>query len=397
MLVAAPARAQDGGVAPTAEELEISRALTEDASAAEKAKAAPSPLARALQSFNPELSLITDVALAAFSSRAPLQTGAHDPTARGFNLQVLELTAAASVDPYFHFDIHIAFAQFGVEIEEAFATSLALPNRFQLRIGQFLTRFGRLNPTHPHSWNFVDQPFALGRLFGGEGNRGVGVEGSWLLPLPWYAEAVGSVTEASGAATARSFLGGSGLGVEHPGDFQFTAALKQFFEPHEDWSILWGLSGANGPNATGHANRTDVLGTDLYVKFRPLAGEGTTVVSLQTEWFYRRRQVSGDVLSDLTGYAELFWRFTQRFAAAARYELGTPALGRNGFVADDPLDPEWTDVRERGSANLTFWPTEFSRFRLQAAVDAPRFRPALEYSVFLAAEFSIGAHGAHGF
>ena len=71
-----------------------------------------------------------------------------------------------------------------------------LPHSLQARAGQFLTRFGRLNPTHPHTWDLVDQPFALGRVFGSEGNRGAGVELSWLTPLSWY-----------GAATSRLKLG----------------------------------------------------------------------------------------------------------------------------------------------------------------------------------------------
>jgi len=38
----------------------------------------------------------------------------------------------------------------------------------------------------------------LARVFGGEGNRGLGVELSYLTPLPWYVELVASVTGASG-------------------------------------------------------------------------------------------------------------------------------------------------------------------------------------------------------
>jgi hypothetical protein len=208
---------------------------------------------------------------------------------------------------------------------------------------------------------------------------------------------VGSVTDASGEGTARSFLGASGEKVSSPFDFQFTGAVKQFFPLSDDLSLLWGLSAANGPNPTGYHNRTDVFGTDVYLKYRPISGGSTTLVTLQGELFYRRRQVPQDVLSDFNGYGQVLWRFAQRWAAAGRYEFGSPAHNRNGLVADDPLDPEWTANRQRISANVTFWPTEFSRLRLQGATDLIGWRDRPDYSVFLALEVVMGAHGAHAF
>ncbi|WP_257458536.1 zinc-regulated TonB-dependent outer membrane receptor [Archangium lipolyticum] len=344
-----------------------------------------------------ELSFVLDVAGAAFTSKEPLQTGGHDPTVSGFNFQQLEMSLNTAVDPYFRFTGNIVFSQFGVEVEEAYATTTSLPANLQLRAGQFLTRFGRLNATHPHAWDFVDQPFSIGRVFGGEGNRGLGVEASWLTPLPWYVEVIGSVTDASGEGTARSFLGSSSGGVTSPFDFQFTGAVKQFFPLSDDLSLMWGLSGANGPNPTGYRNRTDVIGTDVYLRYRPISGGSTTMVTFQGELFYRRRQVPQDVLSDFSGYGQALWRFDQRWATAARYEFGSPARTRGSLVADDPLDPEWTDDRQRISANLTFWPTEFSRLRLQAATDLARWRERPDYSVFLALEVVMGAHGSHAF
>ncbi|WP_163997221.1 zinc-regulated TonB-dependent outer membrane receptor [Pyxidicoccus caerfyrddinensis] len=344
-----------------------------------------------------DLSLVLDVAAAAFTAKEPLQTGGHDPTRNGFNLQQLELSIGSVVDPYFRFDANIVFAQFGVEIEEAYGTTLALPANLQVRAGQFLTRFGRLNATHPHAWDFVDQPFAVGRVFGGEGNRGLGTEVSWLTPLPWYVELIGSATDAVGEGTARSFLGASDERVLSPLDLQLTGVVKQFFPLSDNLSLLWGLSAATGPNPTGHRNRTDVYGTDVYLRYRPITEASTTLVTFQAEGFYRRRQVPGDVLTDFNAYAQAAWRFSQRWATAVRYELGTPAKGEGGATVVDPLDPDWTEDRQRVSANVTFWPTEFSRLRLQGATDRVGWQQSPEYSVFLALELVTGAHGAHAF
>lgn len=379
---------------------ELEQALSEDAAAlAETQPTPPAPggALAAVQAMIPDISFITDVAIGYFSERDNLQSGAHDPTATGFHLQQLEMAIGKTVDPYFRVDGNLVFSQFGVEIEEIYATTLALPWNLQARLGQFLTRLGRINATHPHTWDFVDQALIIGRYFGAEGNRGLGVELSYLAPLPWYVELVGSVTEAGGEATARSFFGPQDLPVESPLDFQSSLAIKQFFPLGHDWSLMWGLSVATGPNATGHDNRSDIYGTDLYLKYRPITRASDTIVALQAEWFYRRRQIPHDLLSDHGGYAYLFWRFRKRWGTALRYELGTPATNQEGEAAGDYLDPTWTESRHRVSASLTYWPTEFSRIRAQGSIDLPGWRPEPIHALMLAFEFNIGVHGAHAF
>jgi hypothetical protein len=112
---------------------------------------------------------------------------------------------------------------------------------------------------------------------------------------------------------------------------------------------------------------------------------------------YRRRQVPDALLQDVDGYTQLLWRFAQRWATAARWDYGSPAFDTDGnTVNDDPLDPQWTAARHRVSANLTHYPTEFSRFRLQASRDMPGWRDPI-WAVFLAAELVTGAHGSHPF
>ena len=340
--------------------------------------------------FNPDISLITDFALAAFTTDEPLQTGAHDPARNGFTLQGVELALQGVVDPYFRFDTFLNFSEFGVELEEAFATTLALPYNLQMRVGQFLTRFGRFNPTHPHDWSFVDQMLVIGKFFGAEANRGLGVEGSVLLPLPWYVELLASATHAHGAATARSFFGGNDLGVNSPADLQYTLAAKQFFPLSDHWSLLWGMSAALGPNATGRDNRTDIYGTDVYLKWRPVtSGPDGRYVALQAEYLHRARQVPEELLRDDGLYAYLIWQFAQRWQTGLRQEWVSG-------LENDPLDPEWTEQRTRTSGQLTFHPTEFSRLRAQVSYDQPGWRDPY-WGAFLATEFLIGAHGAHKF
>ncbi|MDO9280394.1 MAG: zinc-regulated TonB-dependent outer membrane receptor, partial [Pseudomonadota bacterium] len=79
---------------------------------------APAPGAFSLQSLNPDISFVGDVAFAYFSADEPLMSGGHDPQANGFTLQQLEMSVSKSVDPYFRFDSNIVFSLYGVEIEE---------------------------------------------------------------------------------------------------------------------------------------------------------------------------------------------------------------------------------------------------------------------------------------
>lgn len=401
-----PAPAEPEPPALTPEELAaIEAALAADTAAAQAAAPPPPPAAsggsgqnRQFQSMNPDMSVILDVAGAVFTSDAPLQTGGHDPTVDGFNLQQVEMSLAESVDPYLRFDSNLVFTLFGVEIEEAYATTLALPGRVQIRAGQFLTRFGRINNTHPHTWSFVDQPFAVGRVFGAEANRGLGAEASVLLPLPWYVELVGSTTMNGGEATNRSWQAASDDGLRSPADLHAVGAVKQFFALSPDVSLAWGLSFAGAPNGTGRNNRSEVYGTDVFLKYRPIRVGSFAYASLESEWFWRQRQVPGDVYSDLSGYTMGTWKFSRRWGVGGRWEYGTPARDQQGEVGVDPLDPEWTADRHRTTAEVSFWPSHFSRLRAQSAADVLGWREgAPDLSAFLQFEVLTGAHGSHPF
>ncbi len=375
-------------------------AASEDGEDASGVPAASSPNAatragRVLQSMNPDMAFILDVAGAGFRGE-PLQLGAHDPNSNGFNLQQLELHVESTVDPFFTFTANIVFAQFGVEVEEAYATSLALPANLQVCAGQFLTRMGRLNPTHPHAWHFVDQPLVNGKFFGGEGSRGLGAEASWVLPLPWFTELIASSTMADGACCARSFYGGQNLGVDGPADLLYTLRLEQFFEITPSFSALLGISSQFGPNPTGAGNRTEIYGADLYLRWRPVNNPQRRSVSLQVEAMQRRRQVPFGLLTDQGGYADLVAQLNQRFEVGGRYEFVT-GIDEATSQGAEWLDPDWIGHVNSGALQVTFYPSHFSRLRLQGSYDRRQWVEQPTLAAILALEVLVGAHGAHNF
>lgn len=350
------------------------------------AQAAPAPGGGAVSL---DLAFILDVA-GAWYSGTPMELGGHDPARTGFNFQALEMSVQSNVDPYFRFVGNLALALDGLEIEEAYGQTLSLPGGLQVRAGQMLTRFGRMNTMHPHAWSFVDQSLVIGKFLGADGNRGLGAEVSWLAPLPWYLELVVSMTDAAGESTARSYLGGGEWNVHGMRDFLYTVALKQFFPFGREWSLSWGLTGQVGPNATQHGNLTSIYATDLYLRYRPTGSPGRASLSFTFEGMYRVRQVPQDSLRDWGGYAQVVWQFLERWELGGRYEYVSG-------LANDPLDPEWTTGRHRAALEASFYPSHFSRLRLQGTCDLPRWQADPIWGAVLNLELSVGAHGAHAF
>src|SRR5262249_29374695 len=143
------------------------------------------------------LNLSFDGLIAAGTSTASdidrLEFGSHDPKQRGFTAQNLETTFEGKVDPYFRAQANIVLTltpggETTVENEEAYAETMSLPANLQVKGGMFFTEFGRINPTHPHTWDFVDAPVVDARLMGPDGIRNPGFRASWLAPTPLYSE-----------------------------------------------------------------------------------------------------------------------------------------------------------------------------------------------------------------
>ena len=374
-----------------------------------------------LAPFNPKISLNGLFSVAMFSKKDNLNFGDHDPNTNGFKLQNGELHLQGTVDPYFQMDSNIVLTidkgETKVELEELYGTSLALPANLQVVAGQYFTRFGRQNPQHPHQWDFADQPVILNRIFGPDGLRGPGLQLSWLAPTPFFLEFKASAQQAEGEI-ATSFLSTPGStirgytlidrSVQKIGDLIYMPRVVTSVEPTDELTAAMGASALFGPNASGPNNHTYVYGADLYVKWKPVNhSQGFPFVAWQTEYLHRDYQAGPDTvngipasrLKDYGMYSQLTFGFVYRWVAGLRVDYvnssgGAPAAPFIITLAQQDLAGE----RWRFSPNLTFYPSEFSKFRLQYNLDfaASRGREAV-HGVFLQAEFNIGEHGAHSF
>jgi hypothetical protein len=136
-----------------------------------------------------------------------LQLGGHDPNQRGFTLQGVEVSFAGAVDPYFRGNANVLFGldadgESYLELEEAWAETVSLPANLQVRGGQLMTDFGRVNTQHPHARSFVDAPLANARFLGADGLRNPGARVSWLAPTPFYSELFLTVQDSQGETAA---------------------------------------------------------------------------------------------------------------------------------------------------------------------------------------------------
>ena len=360
-------------------------------------------------------------ALAASSERHldRIEVGDHDPQQRGFNARNAEIALDGAVDPYFQGFANIVLKldnnnETEIELEEAFLQTSSLPFGLQVKAGQFFDPFGRINATHPHTWEFADSPLVNGRLLGPDGLRGVGAQVSWTLPTPWYSQLLFAVQNGRGG-TAYSFRNpgeeGSFFGrwtIDRDAsalrDMLYVPRFETSFNPSDTQTVLLGASGAFGMNDTGSDNHTQIYGADVLYKWKSSHAEGGfPFVKWQTEALYRRFEAGRgfddsfpveETFRDWGFYSQVLWGFKKGWVAGVR---GDYLHMQESEFTDD----ETRQSRSRISADLTWYPTEFSKIRLQYNhdfLDENAFLASREAdSIFLQFEFILGAHGAHKF
>ena len=382
------------------------------------------------------------------------QLGGHDPNQRGFTVQGVEANFNGAVDPYFRGNANVLFSidaagESFFELEEAWLESTSLPWNLKVRAGQVFSEFGRLNSTHPHSWDFVDSPLVSGRFLGPDGLRNPGGWISWLAPLPFFTEFTLGIQNSHGG-TAASFRGTGGGDAELPfayrrndndrglqsfADLLITPRLTTSFDLTDNQVLLVGASAALGPNNVGgldaSATRTQMYGVDATWKWKsPNQHGGFPFVKWQTELMWRRADVGAfnwdedgnnalspgeiadastglpallgeETLSDFGLYTQLVYGFHKGWTAGLRYDWLDREAGnyeqRNLTLDGQPLGPDPSRNRRwRITPDLTYYPSEFSKIRLQYNYD-DRADIGVDHSVWLQFELILGAHAAHQF
>ena len=299
----------------------------------------------------------------------------------GLAVQELELQLMSNVDPYFLANVRLSLPEGeGIGLEEGYVIPSYTPFGIQARIGKMRVPFGRENVIHTHALPFIDKSLVGTAVFGEESLGEVGVELSYLFPLPWYA-----------LLTAGGYNGDNEVEFRSPVPYDLlgAASLQNLFDLTDDAALEVGLSYAAGNNASRRL--AQVVDAYAMLKWRPARPFRDRGLVLVVEAMYATRpNTTFDVDPALTdpsiggAYAYLQWRLAQRWYTGARFDtLGLPG--------------ETIGSSRRGSAILVFAPTEFSAIRLQLEATREPGKPDLVYAGLLQLNFTLGAHPAHSY
>lgn len=359
----------------------------------------------------------------------------HDHAAleRGFNLRETEIAFSATVSPYFDAHLYLAVdSGGGVEIEEAYFDTRALPGGLKLRGGKFLSGIGYLNSQHPHTWDFVDQNLPYRTLLGGHGLSDTGLQLTWTPRTGSLYSLLGMellqgkehhfVSGAQSLPNDVIGFGHGGMEGEKSGPRLLTTFVKFAPDLGDSHALQFGLSYAKGrqlqevhdhraenPAARVHGLQGDgwLWGGDLVYKFDAPGAYGQGDFTLAAEYLRQRKDLAvayhetnaaaigaPRVFTQDGAYLQAVYGIAPNWQIGARYDI----TGMTNKVDRGTSVREW-ETSDRWTFALTRHLTEFSKLRLQAS-RAKLWEEDEKHRVnqiFLQYQHSLGAHGAHKF
>ncbi len=284
--------------------------------------------ASAQSNRNPDLSFIGDF-------RAWVQDTETAAGTEANKLQLefteLEIAAGGYLNPYARADVALGLhgAEGGIDIEEAYLTLLrGLPLNLQLKAGQYLVDFGKINQQHPHQWVWITRPLMHQEFFGEEGFKDVGIQLSTLVPLGETA-----------LTLSGNILKTGGLGAQHhhdeatieeetemepPPDLGFSGRAGVFVPLTPILGLELGGSFLNAEFDPDENRRANLIGADLTLKWKP---SEYTSIKAQIEGIVQYRTVQEE--DTLTGDSSerevrstgllgaIDWRFHKRYNLGA--------------------------------------------------------------------------------
>lgn len=319
-----------------------------------------------------------------------------DQKRNGFNLQEAELQFYSDVDPYSRMSLLLSIhsslevntgvveEKWAIEPEEGFVESNAISD-VTLKIGKFKAFLGKHNTLHTHAYPFINAPLANVFLLGDEGLNDVGASAAVLLQTSWFSEfTIQYLRGEAENAEFKSPTPGDGVGLVH---------WKNLFDLSDALTMELGASYAEGANSL--RGKTKLTGADLTFKWRPTNGGKYESFMWATEYLGRTQSQTGISDENSGGLATwIQYQFAERWAALYRYD---------GLTVENTFDPINLPNKSsiRNSAGFLYMPTEFSFYKLEydqrtGGVPSPTGETT-ENSVFLQANFTIGAHPAHSY
>lgn len=321
-----------------------------------------------------------------------------------FNFRAAELGLAASVDPYARMYAFFTGSSEGVEVEEAAAITTSLPWNLTAKGGRFFADFGRFPKFHPHELPFVNFPFSIDRMVGGE-SQADGAEVNYLFPTPFFLRATFGGYNKIGAENEQV----DNLKPRAGSRFTYLGRLHTYFDITDNHSIDLGTSLAYTPSvrlegdASG-GNRV-LSGVDLTYRYQPLGRELYQGFTWGSEFYFNNQRFPFEIEVPSVDDPDVLetQEVGRRRRSYGGYSYAELKLNRNwstGFLFD--YAPIVDNPRQRTlsySPYLTWHLSEFNRLRFQYSYLSNNFsvdKAEKGNQFFLQWTTTIGAH-THGF
>lgn len=431
--LAMSARAQDPELSKLRDEVRQLQQRIEELESRPRRPARPGASESA---FNPGISVILQ-GTAARSSVDPQgyqitgfapSGGEVGPAPRGFNLGESELVMSGNIDPYFRGYLVAALTpENELEVEEAFVQTLALGRGFTLKSGRFLSGIGYQNEIHQHAWDFQDAPLAYKAFLGGRLNDD-GVQVRWVAPTDLFLELgseLGRGRSFPGTDRNRNGANAWSLFGHLGGDIGASTAWRaglSFLRASPRGRAFMDVDSLGEEVSQSFSGRSRLWIADFILKWAPGGNAAMTNFKLQGEYF--RRKESGTLAYDDSAqatpqfgaplsdsyesrqsgwYLQAVYQFMPHWRAGYRYDRLDHGTVTSGIV-ENGLGPTAADLPlllsdynpTRNTLMVDYSPTEFSRIRLQYALDKST-QGVTDRQLVLQYLHSLGAHGAHRF
>ncbi len=302
---------------------------------------------KAQTTANPDISFIGDIRM--IGNRGTPQDGSNGKLRLDFH--ELEIAAGGYLNPYARADLTLGVSNGGIDIEEAYATLLkGLPWNLQIKAGQYLVDFGKINSQHAHQWSWMERPLMFKRFFGEEGLKAPGLNASTLIPVG------ASALTISGSLLKRPPLIGEDESAGTP-NLAGSARISLFATFSNHSSLEAGVSGFVAGRDPAE-KRPPVMGDiDLKYKWRPDAYRSLTLVleALVSSREYANPDASGTGKTTSSGtFAAVDYQFRRRYNA--------------GFLLDYSQTPTDNKVRQLGFGFFAGFSVAEETYRIQLLV-----------------------------
>lgn len=332
--------------------------------------------------------------------------GEAGPLPEGLALGETEINISANVDDKFTAWLTVPIAiedgEAGIEIEEAWVETMALPAGLTLRMGRYFSNIGYLNERHAHTWDFADLPLPYQAFLGGQ-YIDDGVRLRWLAPTDLYLELSGEINRGANypaGGAAHSGFGSYALHARTGGDI----GLSNSWQAGVSYLQADADERASGDEDDPllFTGQSDLYMAEFVWKWAPNGNNRQRNFKFIAEYLWRNE----DGVYTLTDGRNLPYEVDQQgwylqavLQPFPRWRVG---LRWDQLSSDDPGEaydgtPLMTMSNDpRRYSIMADWSnSEFSRLRLQYTLDQAGLEDDKQWG--LQYIFSIGAHGAHQF